>query len=90
MLVRRCAVAFGRDDCGQSRVPEGLDEGRELIEQVLAAATKPELIYEHQWMDYDLVIWDNRSTLHRLRPYDIASRRRVMRRITVAGNEPVS
>ena len=76
---------------GHASHVEGMDlkEGRELIEQVLDAATKPDFIYEHQWMDNDLVIWDNRSTLHRLRPYDIASRRRVMRRITVAGNEAV-
>ena len=76
---------------GHASHVEGMDlkEGRELIEQVLDAATKPDFIYEHRWMDNDLVIWDNRSTLHRLRPYDIASRRRVMRRITVAGNEAV-
>ena len=70
---------------------EGMDvnEGRELVELVLQEATRPEFIYEHRWADNDLVIWDNRSTLHRLRPYDISNTRRVMRRITVAGTEPV-
>lgn len=66
-----------------------LDEGRELIDQVLVAATKSEFVYEHHWAEHDLVIWDNRSTLHRLRPYEISARRRIMRRVTVAGVDPV-
>ena len=66
-----------------------LDEGRELIDQVLVAATKSEFVYEHHWAKHDLVIWDNRSTLHRLRPYEISARRRIMRRVTVAGVDPV-
>tara|TARA_B100000427_G_scaffold65799_1_gene52299 strand:+ start:561 stop:1424 length:864 start_codon:yes stop_codon:yes gene_type:complete len=67
-----------------------LDEGRELIEDVLTAATQEQFIYEHDWQPNDLVIWDNRSTLHRLRPYEISARRRVMRRVTVAGVDPVN
>tara|TARA_B110000014_G_scaffold251965_1_gene229783 strand:+ start:1952 stop:2815 length:864 start_codon:yes stop_codon:yes gene_type:complete len=66
-----------------------LDEGRELVEEVLVAATKSEFVYEHHWAENDLVIWDNRSTLHRLRPYEISARRRIMRRVTVAGVDPV-
>ena len=66
-----------------------LDQGRELVEQVLVAATKSEFVYEHHWAENDLVIWDNRSTLHRLRPYEISARRRIMRRVTVAGVDPV-
>lgn len=66
-----------------------LDEGRTLLAEVEAEATPPDRVYEHRWQAGDLVMWDNRSTLHRLRPYDIAHHRRVMRRITVAGTEPV-
>ncbi len=70
---------------------EGMDfdEGRELLEEVLAAATQTQFIYEHEWAANDLVIWDNRSTLHRLRPYEISASRRIMRRVTVAGVDPV-
>lgn len=71
---------------------EGLDieAGREMVASILDQATQPRFVYEHTWDDGDLVIWDNRSTLHRLRPYDIASTRRVMQRITVSGTEPVT
>lgn len=68
---------------------DGLDdpEGRELIDAVLAHATQDRFVYRHRWQANDLVVWDNRSTLHRLRPYEIGRDRRVMRRITVAGAE---
>ena len=66
------------------------EEGRELLEAVTDFATQNRFVYEHVWEADDLVIWDNRSTLHRLQPYDIAAHRRVMRRITVAGTESPS
>lgn len=62
-------------------------EGRELL--VEAEVTAEDFVYTHTWAANDLVVWDNRTTLHRLLGYDIARRRRVMRRITVAGTEPV-
>lgn len=66
-----------------------IDEGRALLAEVVDAAAGPDRIYAHRWQAGDLVMWDNRSTLHRLRPYDIAHDRRVMRRVTVSGTEPV-
>ena len=70
---------------------EGMDlnEGRALIQEVLAGATEERFVYQHVWQANDLVVWDNRSTLHRLRPYEITERRRVMHRVTVAGVDPV-
>jgi len=62
-----------------------VEEGRELLEAVTDFATQNRFVYRHVWEANDLVVWDNRSTLHRLQPYDIANHRRVMRRITVAG-----
>lgn len=67
-----------------------IDEGRELLAAIVDEATVAERVYEHRWAAGDLVMWDNRSTLHRLRPYDIANQRRVMRRVTVAGTERVT
>ncbi len=64
-----------------------VEEGRDLLEAVTDFATQNRFVYEHVWEPDDLVAWDNRSTLHRLQPYDIANQRRVMRRITVAGTE---
>ena len=65
------------------------DEGRRELAELESLATAPKFVYRHEWQPNDLVIWDNRSVLHRLLPYDIARHRRVMRRITVAGTEPV-
>jgi len=64
-------------------------EGQELLAELVAHAADGQFVYRHVWHDHDLVVWDNRSTLHRLLPYDIARHRRVMQRITVAGTEPV-
>jgi alpha-ketoglutarate-dependent 2,4-dichlorophenoxyacetate dioxygenase len=57
-------------------------EGRMLLADLLEHATQRERVYVHQWQPDDLVIWDNRSTLHRGRRYDLAERRE-LRRTTV-------
>jgi alpha-ketoglutarate-dependent 2,4-dichlorophenoxyacetate dioxygenase len=61
-----------------------LDEGRRLIEELIAFATEERFVHQHRWRVGDLVIWDNRCTMHRGRPYDEANHRRVMNRTTVA------
>ena len=65
-------------------------EGRQWLAEIEAQLPVHDVIYEHRWEPSDLVVWDNRTTLHRLLPYDIANERRVMRRITVKGTQPVS
>jgi alpha-ketoglutarate-dependent 2,4-dichlorophenoxyacetate dioxygenase len=64
-------------------VPEACAFIRDLTEH----ATQPQFVYSHQWRPFDLVMWDNRSTTHRVRRYD-ASQIRDMRRTTVAGTAP--
>ena len=64
--------------------PEGLSLIRALTEE----ATRPEFVYEHKWQQYDLVIWDNRSTMHRARAFDDVNEIRDMRRTTIAGEAP--
>nr|WP_272947448.1 TauD/TfdA family dioxygenase [Variovorax sp. JS1663] len=49
---------------------------------MLEHATQHEFVYRHEWQVGDLVMWDNRSTLHRGRRYDIAERRE-LRRTTI-------
>tara|TARA_B110000008_G_scaffold47410_1_gene45881 strand:+ start:210 stop:1079 length:870 start_codon:yes stop_codon:yes gene_type:complete len=66
-----------------------VNEGRNLLSDLLEISTQKQFVYSHRWSPGDLVIWDNRSTLHRLEPYDIAGDRRIMRRITVKGTETV-
>jgi len=59
-------------------------ESDALLEEVWAAATRPEYSYEHRWRIGDLVLWDNRSTMHRRDPFDEATRR-VMHRTQIKG-----
>jgi alpha-ketoglutarate-dependent 2,4-dichlorophenoxyacetate dioxygenase len=58
--------------------------GRALLKRLTERSTQPRFVYQHQWRLNDLVVWDNRCTLHRARPYDDTGHRRDMRRTTVA------
>lgn len=62
------------------------DEGRELIEKLEAWATDERFVYRHEWQVGDLVIWDNRGTMHRALPYTPDSER-LMHRTTLVGDE---
>ena len=64
------------------------DEGRALLNDLLARATTPDRVYRHEWSVGDVVIWDNRGVLHRACPYDPTSPRD-MHRTTFAGDEPI-
>jgi taurine dioxygenase len=63
---------------------EGLDEAesRRLLEEIFALQKRPEFLYEHRWRVGDLVMWDNRCTLHARRDFP-REERRLLRRITV-------
>ena len=63
-------------------------DGRMLIRELIEHATQPRFIYTHRWSVGDLVIWDNRCTMHRGRPYDEANHRRDMRRATIQDLDP--
>ena len=66
----------------------GVDEGRALLDELLAWSTTPDRVYRHEWSVGDMVIWDNRGVLHRALPYDAASARD-MHRTTISGDEPI-
>jgi len=57
-------------------------EGRLLLRDLVEHATQPRFVYRHAWRVGDLVIWDNLATMHRGRPFDDASQRRELRRVT--------
>jgi alpha-ketoglutarate-dependent 2,4-dichlorophenoxyacetate dioxygenase len=65
-------------------------EARALLRDLLDQATAPDLVYTHRWRAGDLVMWDNRCTVHRGRPWDESRYRRVMHRTTVAGDGPTA
>jgi alpha-ketoglutarate-dependent 2,4-dichlorophenoxyacetate dioxygenase len=62
-------------------------EGRVLLRDLTEHATQPAFVHVHKWTVHDLVMWDNRQTMHRVRRYD-QSQPRDMRRATVAGTQP--
>ena len=62
-------------------------EARILLRDLTEHATQPRFVHVHAWAPYDLVMWDNRQTMHRVRRYD-ESQPRDMRRTTVAGDAP--
>jgi len=65
----------------------GMDSktGRALIDEISAFCTQPQFCYSHPWRVHDLVIWDNRSVLHRATTFDKTKYKRKMHRTTVAG-----
>ncbi len=58
-------------------------DGKMLVRELIEHATQKEFIYELKWQVGDLMIWDNRCTLHRGRPYDDTLHRRDLRRATL-------
>ena len=59
-----------------------LPEGRLLLRDLTEHATQRQFVYRHVWRDADFVIWDNRTTMHRARPFDDVKYRRELRRTT--------
>lgn len=67
-----------------------LAESRRLIDELEAFATRPEFVYSHRWQAGDLVIWDNRCTLHRATPYEFDRYTRTLYRTQVRGGRPIA
>lgn len=67
---------------------EGMEKaaGEELIDELMAFATAPGTSYLHQWRKGDVVMWDNRATMHRGRPWP-AHEARLMVRTTISATE---
>jgi alpha-ketoglutarate-dependent taurine dioxygenase len=66
----------------------GDEEGRALLEELLAGATEPEHVLTYRWSIGDMVIWDNRGDLHRATHYGEGSGR-MMHRVTLVGDEAI-
>lgn len=62
-----------------------LEESEALLDELWSYAAKPEFTYSHTWRVGDLLMWDNRATLHRRDPFD-ASERRYMLRTQIKGD----
>ena len=77
-LASHAGRIFGMDE----------DEGKALLQQLIDHATQRQFVYSHRWRLHDLVIWDNRCTMHRGRPYDDLRWPRDMQRATVSDVAP--
>jgi alpha-ketoglutarate-dependent 2,4-dichlorophenoxyacetate dioxygenase len=62
-----------------------IPEGRMFLRDLTEHATMPAFVYSHSWRPHDLVMWDNRATMHRARRFDRTEVRDV-RRTTLAGD----
>ncbi len=73
----RDALYIASHTCGI----EGMDtaEALQLIDELTALATRPEHVYQHHWRNGDVVMWDNRATLHRGRPWPLDEPRYMIR-----------
>ncbi len=61
-----------------------LEEGRKLLAALIAHATQRQFVYTHRWRANDLVMWDDRCTMHRGRPFDDLKYKRDVQRSTVS------
>lgn len=66
---------------------EGMDDdaGKELLASLMEAATLPQHRYTHTWQEGDVLIWDNRATMHRGRPWQGGEARSIVR-ITISAS----
>ena len=71
---------------GIAGMPE--PEGKALLQKLFQHSVQSSGIYAHRWRAGDLVMWDNRCTMHRATEYDLRYAR-AMHRTTVAGDQPV-
>ena len=68
----------------------GLDraESDRLLDELIAHATQPQYQYRHVWRRGDIVIWDNRCTMHKANADYPEGEQRLMHRVIVAGTQP--
>ncbi len=86
-LSGRKSLYLGEHGCTVVGMPE--DEGRDFVTKLNAHASSAEFVYTHKWRPCDLVMWDNRSTMHQATAFDTARDRRVLRRTTVQEKGPI-
>ena len=63
-------------------------ESDALLERLMAHATSERFVFRHRWRRRDVVMWDNRCTMHCATPYDAGAERRVLHRTVVLGDVP--
>jgi alpha-ketoglutarate-dependent 2,4-dichlorophenoxyacetate dioxygenase len=67
-----------------------MPEARAFLRDLSEHATQRQFVYAHKWRLHDLVMWDNRQTMHRVRPFRDTKEPRDMRRTTIMGDGPTA
>lgn len=70
---------------------EDMDEqsSRPILDELNALSAEPRFSYTHRWTPGDVLVWDNRSTMHKACPFDETGTRRLMHRTTIRGDRPL-
>jgi taurine dioxygenase len=97
-LVRRHPVTGKRSLFLSPHTMEGVvgmarEESDALLAELTEHATEPRFVYRHSWQAGDVLMWDNRCTMHAVMPFDNQNHRRILHRTTLIGDEapiPVS
>ena len=65
-------------------------EGRKLLDELIDHSVQSKYVYKHEWNDNDIIMWDNRCTMHSVEPFDNNTIKRIMHRVTLVGeNKPI-
>ncbi|MEQ9643634.1 MAG: TauD/TfdA family dioxygenase [Alphaproteobacteria bacterium] len=91
-LVRRHPVTGRRSLLLSPHTMDGVvgmpDEAASaLLDELTKHATQERFVYRHRWARDDIIMWDNRCTMHAVMPYDSVGQRRIMHRTTIVGDE---
>lgn len=66
------------------------EEGREIVRDLIKHATSEEHVYRHKWQDGDLLVWNNRYTMHRATGYDDQKYERLVYRLWIRGQQELA
>ena len=65
-------------------------EGRKILDELIDHSVQSKYVYKHEWNDNDIIMWDNRCTMHSVEPFDNNTIKRIMHRVTLVGeNKPI-
>ncbi|MCB1743743.1 MAG: TauD/TfdA family dioxygenase [Gammaproteobacteria bacterium] len=64
-------------------------ESKPILDELTALSTDERFVYYHEWTPGDVLIWDNRASMHKACPFDEQNSRRLMHRTTIKGDRPI-
>ena len=62
-------------------------EGRKLLDRLIEHSIQEKYVYKHVWSDHDILMWDNRCTMHSVEPFNNNTVKRIMHRVTLVGDQ---